>query len=160
MLPQTFGKQQNHLEQIPPAGQATSELTASASHLEAQTSPVCHQCLWGQQTLQTVRASRWTSHTPGLCCSSSVSTHRAMQRGQPHIPAARGLGHPGMLSRRMSCQVLQVSWKCLDGCPQCSCTKGCRKIGDVPWQLLRNQVLLSISWSWFLYRDTTFLKKN
>lgn len=65
--------------------------------------------------------------------------------GRDHIPAAVGLGLTRMLSRGMSCQVLQVSWKWLDGCPQCSCTKGCRKIGDVPWRLLRNPTVKDLS---------------
>lgn len=65
--------------------------------------------------------------------------------GRDHIPAAVRLGFTRMLSRGMSCQVLQLSWKWLDGCPQCSCTKGCRKIGDVSWRLLRNPTVKDLS---------------
>lgn len=69
----------------------------------------------------------------------------APHMGGDHIPAAVGLGHPRMLSTGMSCQVLQVSWKWLDGCPPCSCTKGCRKTGYVAWWLLRNHTVKDLS---------------
>lgn len=140
MLPQTAGKQLAHSRTIwnkfllwAKQHQSSSSMTAAASPQEAQTPSVC----------LSVRATEPANsqgfqvnipHPETLLLQQPFHTQgnperAAPCRGRNHIPAAVGLGHPRVLSRAMSCQVLQVSWRWVDGCPPCSCTKGCRKMG-------------------------------
>lgn len=155
MLPQTPGKQLAHSRTIwnkfllwAKQHQSSSSVTAAASPQEAQT----HQfvCLWGLQSLQTVRASRWTSHTLRLCCSSSVSTHRAIQRGQPHAGGETtsqllwGWGTPGFSAEQWaarSCRWAGGGWMDAHHAPA---PKDAGKWA-VPWWPPRNHMVKDLS---------------
>lgn len=110
-------------EQIRPVGQAASELLVcdSCSLTPGGSNPISLSPL-SVRTTNPANSQGFQVNTPysetlllPQCFHTQGNPERAAPGegrdhvGRDHIPTAVGLGHPGMLSRGMSCQVLQVS---------------------------------------------------